>query len=152
MKRYYLAYGSNLDLQQLNSRCKARLIGKTTLENYQLVYKGSCDGSAYLTVEEKEGSYVPLGVFKISKSDEMLLDEYECYPEIYLKKYITINIHKKKYKALIYIMREEYEYHLPSDDYLKTCRQGYCDFEFEQRILDNALEETIRNLPKKLIK
>lgn len=152
MKKYYLAYGSNLNLQQLNSRCKAHLIGTTILENYQLVYKGSCDGYAYLTIEKKEGSYVPLGVFKISKFDELLLDKYEGYPKLYSKKYVPLDINHKRYKALIYVMNEEFDYHLPSGEYIKSCRQGYFDFRFDQRILNNALEETIKNLPKKLIK
>ena len=53
MKRYYGAYGSNLNLGQMKVRCKgSRLVGSTSLEGYELLYKGSKSGS-YLTVEKK---------------------------------------------------------------------------------------------------
>ena len=44
LKKYYLAYGSNLNLEHMAQRCpSAKPIGVTTLENYRLVYKGSAD-------------------------------------------------------------------------------------------------------------
>lgn len=49
-KRYYLAYGSNLNVQQMLYRCPtARIIGTSTIPNYQLLFKGSKTGS-YLTI------------------------------------------------------------------------------------------------------
>jgi len=71
MSKYYLAYGSNLNLNQMYKRCdNAKVVGTAILKDYRLVYKGSADSYAYLTIEECEGSYVPLGTYKISKKDE----------------------------------------------------------------------------------
>ena len=54
MKRYYLAYGSNLYTPQMRYRCpSARLMGTAVIENYKLMFKKSKTGS-YLTVEPKQ--------------------------------------------------------------------------------------------------
>ena len=50
-KRYYIAYGSNLNVHQMRMRCpSARRIGTSELKGYELLFKGSKTGS-YLTVE-----------------------------------------------------------------------------------------------------
>lgn len=65
MKRYYLAYGSNLNLREMRKRCwRAKLIGSAVLNDYQLVYRGSADNYSYLTIEPCEGSYVPMGYLR----------------------------------------------------------------------------------------
>ena len=49
-KRYYIAYGSNLNVRQMRMRCpSARIIGTANLKDYELLFKGSKTGS-YLTV------------------------------------------------------------------------------------------------------
>ena len=48
-KRYYIAYGSNLNVRQMRMRCpSARIIGTSVLKDYELLFKGSKTGS-YLT-------------------------------------------------------------------------------------------------------
>ena len=52
---YYLAYGSNLNLNQMNFRCHySKPIDKIILKDYRLVYKGSADNYSYLTREKCE--------------------------------------------------------------------------------------------------
>ena len=148
-KKYYLAYGSNLNINEMKNRCIfSKPIGSVILKDYRLVYKGSGNKYSYLTIEKSEGYYVPLGVYEISIFDIKSLDEYEGYPELYSKSYISININNKEVNALIYIMNEEFDYCLPSKDYIKICKEGYNDFGFDKTILDKALEDTINNLPK----
>ena len=39
--KYYIAYGSNLNLEQMARRCPtAKMIGSTTLKNYRLMFRG----------------------------------------------------------------------------------------------------------------
>lgn len=152
-KKYYLTYGSNLNLQQMKYRCPtAKPIGKINLEDYRLMYKGSEDNYAYLTIEKSKGSELPLGLFEVSYLDILSLDKYEGYPNLYSKFYIPIQVEGKKKKALIYIMNNGYDYHISSEEYVTTCLEGYDDFEFDINILNQALYDTIDNLPKKLIK
>ena len=113
---YYLAYGSNLNLNEMSKRCRSsNAIGTYNLLNYRLVYKGESDDYAYLTIEKCEGSFVPLGIFEIDDKDIIYLDIYEGYPELYYKKYIDIELDNKMIKGLIYIMNSEYSYHEPSN-------------------------------------
>ena len=63
-ERYYIAYGSNLNIRQMRIRCPhARVIGTAVIHDYELLFKGSRTG-AYLTIEPKEGSEVPVAATK----------------------------------------------------------------------------------------
>ena len=79
-KRYYIAYGSNLNIPQMRMRCpEARIIGTSVIKDYQLLFKGSKTGS-YLTIEKMEGASVPAAVWEVTENDEKALDRYEGYP------------------------------------------------------------------------
>ena len=55
MKKLYIAYGSNMDEEQMAFRCPtAILVGTAIVEGYELMFKGSRTGS-YATIEPKEG-------------------------------------------------------------------------------------------------
>ncbi len=147
MKRFYLAYGSNLNLRDMSYRCKKAIpIGSTVLMNYRLVYKGSIDGYAYLTIEPSKDSLVPVGIFNISFFDELRLNKYEGYPELYYKEHFPINIGNKEAKALIYIMKDNFDYHLPNDQYIDTCMMGYDYFGFDKKVLEDAFDYTKRKI------
>ena len=147
MKRFYLAYGSNLNLRDMSYRCKNAIpIGSTVLTNYRLVYKGSADGYAYLTIEPSKDSLVPVGIFNISFFDELRLNKYEGYPELYYKEHFPINIESKEAKALIYIMKDNFDYHLPNDKYIDTCMMGYDYFGFDKKVLEDAFDYTKRKI------
>ncbi len=146
---YYLAYGSNLNLSQMSYRCpNARPVGSITLKDYRLVYKGEVDDYAYLTLEPFAGFSVPLGLFEVSLDDIHSLDKYEGYPEFYSKYYIPVKIGRKTVEALVYIMNNNFDYHLPGIEYMQTCLNGYNDFGFDRKILDRALIDTMDNIPK----
>ena len=47
MKRYYLAYGSNLNVFQMKMRCPgARALGTAEVADYRLLLKGGKTGSS----------------------------------------------------------------------------------------------------------
>ena len=151
MKKYYLAYGSNLNLNQMKTICPtSKLIGKTILNDYRLVFKGR--GKGFLTVEESLNSLVPIGVFEITELDEHNLDWYEGYPTLYTKKTISVIFNGQKIEGLIYIMNPNYTYSLPNMKYITTCTEGYNNFGFNRAILSEAFEYSLNNLEKKLIK
>ena len=91
-KRYYIAYGSNLNIRQMRMRCpSARIIGTSEIPDYELLFKGSKTGS-YLTIEPKEGSRVPVAAWEVSAEDELALDRYEGFPTFYYKKEMLLPI------------------------------------------------------------
>ena len=68
----YVAYGSNLSVEQMALRCPdATIIGTGKIQDYKLVFRFHAD------IEKSKGSYVPVLVWKISKADEKRLDIYE---------------------------------------------------------------------------
>lgn len=139
-KKYYIAYGSNLNLTQMKRRCPdAKFIGTGMIDDFQLVFKGDRD-NAYATVEPCVDAKVPAGIFEITEGDEANLDVYEGYPRIYSKKEMYISNGTEKMKAMIYVMNIDFEYGLPSHRYFHTVRQGYQDCHLDERYLDEALQ------------
>lgn len=79
-KRYYIAYGSNLNVRQMRMRCPhATILGTANLKGWELLFKGSKTGS-YLTIEECEDGTVPVVIWEVTATDEAALDRYEGFP------------------------------------------------------------------------
>lgn len=140
-KRYYVAYGSNLNIGQMKRRCpEARVIGTSMIEDYQLLFKGSRTGS-YLTIEPKEGARVPVAVWEVTEADERALDRYEGFPDFYYKKEMLLPIKGirsgkiRNRKVFVYIMHEDRPLGLPSSYYLNVCKDGYQSFGFDEKFL-----------------
>ena len=145
-KRYYLAYGSNLNVRQMMIRCpSARMIGTATIEDYRLMFKGSKTGS-YLTIEPEEGCSVPVGVWEVSEADELALDRYEGFPTFYYKKELELPItgirtgKVRRRKPFVYIVHEDRLLGVPSNMYMRICMEGYMDFGFNYDTLWEAYE------------
>lgn len=153
MKRYYLAYGSNLDVRQMRWRCPtAKVIGTGTIPGYELLYKGSQTG-AYLTIEMKEGGSVPVAVWEVTADDEKRLDAYEGCPTFYYKKEVRLPVKlasgkTKKLTAFVYIMHEERSLGIPSLAYIRTCEEGYRNFGFDTKFLDAAYETSAKEVQR----
>lgn len=149
MKKYYLAYGSNLSVYQMAQRCPdAIYIGTAEIPDYRLLFKGSLTGS-YLTIERKEGSTVPVLVWEISGADERNLDRYEGFPTFYYKKNLSVMVkpfipkaEPVELDAIVYIMHEERTLGCPGRHYFEVCLEGYERFGFDKRILEKALEDS----------
>ena len=91
-KRYYIAYGSNLSVEQMSQRCPdAKIAGMAALKDWKLVFKFHAD------IVPCEGRVVPVLIWEISESDEKNLDLYEGYPHYYVKRQMGV----KDFSALI---------------------------------------------------
>lgn len=152
MKRYYLAYGSNLNIEEMKKRCPFAIpVGAAAIKDYRLVYKGTKRVS-YLTIEPCEGSIVPVGVYEITPMDEVNLDYYEGVPTLYSKNMITVSLYGKEIEGIVYIMNPLYSYNLPSTTYLTRCAKGYEDFNIDIQHLIQAITTTQENIDKLLTK
>lgn len=141
--KYYIAYGSNMDLNQMSYRAKDSIfIGTGYLENYRLEFK-----SRYATIRKENNSKVPVIIFGISKEDEIRLDRYEGYPELYYKEEVKIKLNESEEKeCMVYIMEEKYnKYQLPEVNYYLNMETSYKTFKFNIDILEKALIESYRN-------
>lgn len=167
-KRYYFAYGSNLNIEQMLARCPgAEIVGWAELKGHELLFKGSRRGS-FLTVKPGEGS-VWIGVWSITAEDEHALDRYEGVPKFYEKREIVLDVHLvptprphpttyralcsvrdfsaltlygeeniETLKGLIYVMTTGHRPYIPSRR-LETYVEGFEAFGFPLSDLSDAL-------------
>lgn len=141
--KLYVAYGSNLNLNQMGKRCPdAKVVGIGLLKDYQLTFR------RVATIEKEEGAETPVGVWEITPSDERALDIYEGYPHLYRKETVKVELADKTVEAMVYIMNEG-EPALPYDGYFNTIAQGYEDVGLDPKYLEDALEDTRKRIRAK---
>ena len=142
-KRWYIAYGSNLNLRQMAMRCPtARLLGTGLVENYELQFKGMPHGS-FATIGPKKGASVPVGVWEITPRDEIALDVYEGYPRHYFKKNLTVAMEGQEVTAMAYIMNLQMNFGIPTQRYYNTVLEGYEQCGLDVAMLNRAVDASI---------
>ena len=144
--KIYIAYGSNMSMEQMKFRCpEAQLLGTGLLEGWRLMFKGSLTG-AYATIEREKGFTVPILLWHISAADEERLDRYEGFSNFYYKRTIQAvktdehGIRTGLTRGMAYIMHEERKLGTPSLHYLRILEQAYKEFGFDEEILGNAYD------------
>ena len=151
-KRYYLAYGSNLNRKQMEQRCPgAKPVGTALLKGYELLFKGSKTGF-YLTIEPKADGVVPIAVGEVTAEHERTLDRYEGCPGCYYKKEFRLPVFRTKCgrtiqtNGFVYIMQKNRLLGEPNPRYFWTCVKGYRSFGFDPEFLYEAYERSTRHL------
>lgn len=145
MKRLYIAYGSNLNLQQMAKRCPtAKVYGKGELKAFRLLFKG-VPNNAYATIESFKGEKVPVLVWEVKPKDEKALDIYEGFPNFYYKKDLEVELDSGEIvTAMVYIMtdkiKDRINLNLPSERYLKIVEEGYTAAGFDIGFIEEALK------------
>ena len=123
-KRLYVAYGSNLNVQQMRLRCPtAKFVGTGIVEDYELQFKGVANHS-YATIAKSEGETVPVAVWELQPRDEKFLDRYEGYPSHYFKQDISVKMDNGE------------------EGYLMTVYDGYSDCKLDVEYLKNAVRNS----------
>ena len=143
--KYYMAYGSNLNMEQMAHRCPDAVpVCGYIMMNYQLVFR-----RGYLTIEPKQGASVPCGVWQISDQDERNLDRYEGFPRFYRKGRFPVMVPDpeeltgKLVTALAYVMNDGYPEQAPTGSYFYTVYQGYSEFGLDKTPLIKAYEHAM---------
>lgn len=142
-ERLYIAYGSNLNLEQMRHRCPtAEVVGKSTLRGWRLRFRGGAH-SAVATIERDKDFSVPVLVWQIHPGDELALDRYEGFPFLYRKEMLRLIVEGKKVSAMVYIMNKVGRpYGIPSVGYYDTIFQGYQSAGFDTDILSAAAQNS----------
>ncbi len=140
-RKLYIAYGSNLNMDQMLHRCpNAVKICSTTIQDYKLLFRGNASTFGVATIEPAKGESVPVGIWSITSSDEHSLDLYEGWPHLYRKKTIPVSINGETVPAMAYVMTPGHRIARPYQRYLETIKQGYEDFGFDIEPLMKAAE------------
>ena len=123
----YIAYGSNMSLEQMKYRCpNARLIGTGYLPKHRLEFylHATVEADAHM----RKG--VPVAVFEIDSRDEASLDFYEGHPRYYRKENCIVNMRDgSKIEGMVYIMNLHREAP-PAPRYFNGIVDAYIDLGF----------------------
>lgn len=140
MYKHYIAYGSNLNIEQMAQRCKtARLLCTGFIEDWTLRFR-YLNGPAYATIIPEAGAKVPVAIWEIDKLCEQALDIYEDFPQMYDKKEIeAISADGNSFTGMVYIMNENSVPGTPSDQYIQSISQGYADNNLDMDFLNQFL-------------
>lgn len=135
--RYYLAYGSNLNVIQMQERCPTAMpIDVCDLFDHRLVF------TVVATIEYEKDSVVPCGVWTVEPEDIGALDSYEGYPFNYDKMNVDLTLSDgRQVKAFTYFITGDYAESTPTVGYLKTVSEGYDEFGLDRSKLAQALLE-----------
>jgi len=135
-KRLYIAYGSNIDLNQMAYRCPNSKVVKTDmLEDYKLEFRGVA------TIVPKKGSQVPVLLWEIDQRDELNLDKYEGFPNSYRKELFEIEVDGKKVEGMAYLMNYG-SISPPSMAYYSGIMKGYRQNNMDVSYLETALKNS----------
>lgn len=132
-KKMYIAYGSNINLEQMAQRCpNAEVIGTVMLENYELEFR------RVATVVPKEGARVPILLWQIDEQDEQSLDRYEGFPNLYRKEEFKVEVDDKVIKGMAYVMNGG-QISPPQSFYYFGILEGYKANGMDTKYAGNAL-------------
>lgn len=142
MTKIYLAYGSNLNIEQMAMRCPtARVLGPAKLRGYKATFRGM-DGGAVMNIEPDVAGVVPVLLWEIEPADEVALDRYEGFPRLYRKEIVTVTFNGERVKAMVYVMNEGPPLGTPGNKYYYIIQQGYQEAGFDIGILHRAIKES----------
>ncbi len=136
-RRIYLAYGSNINLEQMARRCPtAKVLESKMLQGHELEFRGVA------TIVPKKGAEVPVLIWEIGERDEINLDRYEGFPSFYRKEIFEMEVGGKMRECMAYVMNRG-EIDPPSQQYYRTILNGYRANGMDERYLERALMQSL---------
>lgn len=140
----YIAYGSNMNLEQMDYRCpNSYVVGNGKLNGYRLVFNYHAD----VIKTDNKNDFVPVVVWNIADCDLARLDVYEGYPSYYVKETVNVILDNGKIeKAVVYVMAENRKgIYPPAQSYFDGIREGYIENGIDVEYLYEALEYSLNN-------
>ena len=136
-RRLYIAYGSNINLEQMAYRCpNSRIVSKEMLNGYELEFRGVA------TIVPNDKSEVPILIWEIDGRDEHSLDRYEGFPNLYRKELFEIEVDGEKKECMAYLMNKG-QISPPTSYYYNVIKQGYEANDMDTSYLRAALEKSV---------
>ena len=143
--KLYFAYGSNINLDQMDYRCPdATIVGPVFLENYELLFRRG----GFATIAPCEGGKVHGLLWSITPDCERSLDCYEGYPRFYIKEQVTVRDGLgQELSVMAYVMDGRFrEPHLPSTTYYNGILEGYHQNDMPTDSLKRAWEHCVEEV------
>lgn len=151
-ENYYFAYGSNMNLHQMDYRCPAsEVVENVRLEDYRLAFRGRNPGNGVATILPEKGSHVDGVLWNITPDCEKSLDHYEGYPSLYGKEQVIVqNQAGERQSVMVYVMNAPYKDvpSRPSDLYLKGILEGCHENGIASKPIMDAVKRTREEMLK----
>ena len=128
----YFAYGANLDLRGMRSRCPGHIkIARAVLPDYRVVFRGVAD------IEPAVGEKVHGALYRLTQKHLDALDCFEGYPRLYIRKTVTVTPDAgDSVEALVYVMTDRRWYAPPGRGYLQIVISGCRDWELPKEHIE----------------
>ena len=137
-KQLYIAYGSNINLEQMAFRCPhSRVVGTSEIKGYELEFRGVA------TIVPKKGATVPVLIWELDNRDLPTLNKYEGFPSFYRQEKMPFEMNGKSYEGMAYLMNRG-TISPPSQQYYNTILQGYRENGLDESYLQTALENSMQ--------
>ena len=124
----YFAYGSNMERVQLKRRCpKAKFVAAGLLPDHELVFSGTSRmwGGGIADIRAAAGKNVEGVLWEITESERKALDEYEGYPDLYVRTEVQVRTTAGKMAtAFAYVMANPGREASPSKPYKRLLISG----------------------------
>lgn len=136
-KQLYIAYGSNINLEQMAYRCPhSKVVGTSEIKDFELEFR------SVATIVPKENASVPVLIWELDERDLPTLNKYEGWPRLYRQEKMSFELNRKSYEGMAYLMNRG-EISPPSQQYYNTILQGYRENGLDESFLQKALENSI---------
>ena len=137
-KQLYIAYGSNINLEQMAYRCPhSKVVGTSEIKDFELEFRGVA------TIVPKENASVPVLIWELDERDLPTLNKYEGWPRLYRQEKMSFELNGKSYEGMAYLMNHG-EISPPSQQYYNTILQGYRENGLDESYLQKALENSLQ--------
>ena len=137
-KQLYIAYGSNINLEQMAYRCPhSKVVGTSEIKDFELEFRGVA------TIVPKENASVPILIWELDERDLPILNRYEGWPRLYRQEKMSFELNGKICEGMAYLMNYG-EISPPSQQYYNTILQGYRENGLDESFLQKALENSFQ--------
>ena len=137
-KQLYIAYGSNINLEQMAYRCShSKVAGTSEIKNFELEFRGVA------TIVPKENASVPVLIWKLDERDLSTLNQYEGWSRLYRQEKMEFELNGKTFEGMAYLMNYG-KIAPPSQEYYNTILQGYRENGLDESFLQKALKNSLQ--------
>ena len=147
IERLHFAYGSNLSIAQMDSRCPENTqMGIGILHGYRWIISSR----GYANVVKSDSDYVMGRIYKINKRDEDLLDKKEGFnsiPSCYDKETLSIIVDGVSCDCFVYVDPVIQEGH-PKNEYIDRINVGLVDSRFPDEYVEKYIRSKIPIIKK----
>ena len=147
LNNLYFAYGSNMNLGQMEYRCPAAVpVGAVHLDDFRLAFRGA-GLSAVATIVPEAGSHVDGVLWSITSDCEKSLDRYEGYPNFYGKQAVCVaDAAGNKHTVMAYVMNAPYceRCGIPSRTYADGILEGATQNGIDTKSIRSAMSDAAK--------